>query len=141
SRRRHTRCLSDWSSDVCSSDLMDRLQQLTGAFGAFTQSRLATFHPGRTRRGSLVRPSGEGSLLSHEEIATLFHPPTATVAAEQMQTMQFRELEPPPAFLSGAEPEAVTLGRLLFREETRTIGMDADDRRRHLYVVGSTGAG
>src|ERR1039458_10439260 len=24
SRRRHTRCLSDWSSDVCSSDLMDR---------------------------------------------------------------------------------------------------------------------
>src|SRR5262245_62491340 len=25
SRRRHTRCLSDWSSDVCSSDLADRL--------------------------------------------------------------------------------------------------------------------
>src|SRR5258705_8264949 len=23
SRRRHTRCLSDWSSDVCSSDLAD----------------------------------------------------------------------------------------------------------------------
>src|SRR5947199_7689685 len=23
SRRRHTRCLSDWSSDVCSSDLYD----------------------------------------------------------------------------------------------------------------------
>src|SRR5437899_7426307 len=25
SRRRHTRCLSDWSSDVCSSDLKLRL--------------------------------------------------------------------------------------------------------------------
>src|SRR5947199_1744196 len=25
SRRRHTRCLSDWSSDVCSSDLFDEL--------------------------------------------------------------------------------------------------------------------
>src|ERR1039458_10529658 len=24
SRRRHTRCLSDWSSDVCSSDLFER---------------------------------------------------------------------------------------------------------------------
>src|SRR5437899_12658479 len=24
SRRRHTRCLSDWSSDVCSSDLLRR---------------------------------------------------------------------------------------------------------------------
>ncbi len=79
--------------------------------------------------------------MSHEEIATLFHPPTATVAAERMQTMEFRELEPPPNFLSGCEPDAVTLGQLLFRGDTRTIGMDADARRRHLYIVGSTGAG
>src|SRR5205814_7507000 len=27
SRRRHTRCLSDWSSDVCSSDLNDFREQ------------------------------------------------------------------------------------------------------------------
>src|SRR5258705_10190667 len=27
SRRRHTRCLSDWSSDVCSSDLCSSLPQ------------------------------------------------------------------------------------------------------------------
>src|SRR5438045_5662186 len=26
SRRRHTRCLSDWSSDVCSSDLLEAMQ-------------------------------------------------------------------------------------------------------------------
>src|SRR5262245_66562929 len=25
SRRRHTRCLSDWSSDVCSSDLLEEV--------------------------------------------------------------------------------------------------------------------
>src|SRR5262245_62731496 len=31
SRRRHTRCLSDWSSDVCSSDLA--LDWLLGAYG------------------------------------------------------------------------------------------------------------
>src|ERR1039458_10752601 len=32
SRRRHTRCLSDWSSDVCSSDLvvLDRVQTYFG---------------------------------------------------------------------------------------------------------------
>src|SRR5436853_1468797 len=28
SRRRHTRCLSDWSSDVCSSDLSCRIDDL-----------------------------------------------------------------------------------------------------------------
>src|ERR1039458_10647310 len=26
SRRRHTRCLSDWSSDVCSSDLFEQIR-------------------------------------------------------------------------------------------------------------------
>lgn len=119
----------------------DRLRQLAGAFGAFTQSRLARFHLGRVRRGTPINSGGQGSLLSNEEIATLFHPPTATVAAERMQTMEFRELEPPPNFLSGCEPEAVTLGQVLFRGDTRTIGMDAEARRRHLYVVGSTGAG
>src|SRR5438045_9257681 len=29
SRRRHTRCLSDWSSDVCSSDLLARIPAFT----------------------------------------------------------------------------------------------------------------
>src|SRR5262245_63585221 len=33
SRRRHTRCLSDWSSDVCSSDLATA-KQISGACSA-----------------------------------------------------------------------------------------------------------
>src|SRR5437899_4109428 len=33
SRRRHTRCLSDWSSDVCSSDLKMRLP--SGGMGTY----------------------------------------------------------------------------------------------------------
>src|SRR5205814_3902366 len=28
-RRRHTRCLSDWSSDVCSSDLLEGVAVIT----------------------------------------------------------------------------------------------------------------
>src|SRR5205814_7759792 len=30
SRRRHTRCLSDWSSDVCSSDLLSHVTAVAG---------------------------------------------------------------------------------------------------------------
>jgi len=45
----------------------ERLHQMAGAFGAFTQSRLATFHLGAIRRGDHYRPSGRGTLLSHEE--------------------------------------------------------------------------
>src|SRR5690349_22966253 len=33
SRRRHTRSLRDWSSDVCSSDLAARLERLADAGG------------------------------------------------------------------------------------------------------------
>src|SRR5690349_23119856 len=33
SRRRHTRSLRDWSSDVCSSDLVERVELLTEAGG------------------------------------------------------------------------------------------------------------
>src|SRR5205814_2744448 len=37
SRRRHTRCLSDWSSDVCSSDLNAKIQ--LGSAGYFEASQ------------------------------------------------------------------------------------------------------
>src|SRR5438034_174277 len=38
SRRRHTRSLCDWSSDVCSSDLDNRIKQVASArFGVTTQ--------------------------------------------------------------------------------------------------------
>jgi hypothetical protein len=111
---------------------VDRLLQMAGAFGAFTQSRLATFRLGRVRRGSPPRMSGRGSLMSHEELATLFHPPTATVAAEQMQTNDFAELEPPAKFYSGAEPGAVTIGRVLFREDNRLIGIVRKKLRKRL---------
>lgn len=120
---------------------LDRLREMAGAFGAFTQSRLATFRVRHVRKGVPKRPSRRGSLLSHEEIATLFHPPTTSVSAEKMRTTEFTELEPPPIFLTGTEPTAVTIGRVLFRDDERLIGIDEDARRRHVYVVGSTGAG
>src|SRR5205814_4477392 len=43
SRRRHTRCLSDWSSDVCSSDLNAPPPQaglITGAYGIVGTAKL-----------------------------------------------------------------------------------------------------
>src|SRR5438045_4538828 len=43
SRRRHTRCLSDWSSDVCSSDLPVDIIESYGADALrFTLTQMAT---------------------------------------------------------------------------------------------------
>src|SRR5947199_7059569 len=66
SRRRHTRCLSDWSSDVCSSDLGSR-----GSGGATPTggSLLGRRFPGsrsRTRRRGRSRWSQSCSARSEE---------------------------------------------------------------------------
>lgn len=119
----------------------DRLHALAGAFGAFTRSRLGMFRLGPVQRGCLRQSCGRGFLLSHEELATLWHPPTATVLAEQMQTTEFTELEAPGRFYSGEEEGAVIVGRIQFRDDRRVIGISQEDRRRHLYIVGKTGMG
>jgi hypothetical protein len=119
----------------------DRIRQMAGAFGAFVKSRLATFRMSRIHRGDVRQSRGRGFLLSHEELATLWHPPTATVVAEGMRMSEFTELEPPAHFYSDQDEGAVTLGRVRFRSDQRLIGIGRGDRRRHVYVVGSTGAG
>src|SRR5947199_199392 len=44
SRRRHTRCLSDWSSDVCSSDLIFWYQKLSQDIKTFEDSSVNWLH-------------------------------------------------------------------------------------------------
>ncbi len=120
----------------------ERLTAMVGAFGVFTKSRLATFHSSSLHRANLATPRGRGFLLSHEELATLWHPPTSTVLAEHMPTTAFTELEAPQEkFHSGEEEGGVTIGRICFRDDRRLIGLAQEDRRRHLYIVGKTGMG
>src|SRR5205814_6658522 len=52
SRRRHTRCLSDWSSDVCSSDLRALLRRACPSRqGRSTATGCAGGRPGWQRGG------------------------------------------------------------------------------------------
>src|SRR5438093_3064153 len=76
-RRRHTRLVSDWSSDVCSSDLGSGRVQ-----------------PGPAR-GSLGRADGHGDLLH------LPHPPHAPVRAVLAAHLAAR----PPGLLGGPDPD------------------------------------
>ncbi|MEX1026766.1 MAG: hypothetical protein WD049_01985, partial [Candidatus Paceibacterota bacterium] len=118
----------------------DRLRSMAGAFGAFTRSRLATFHATATRQGR-PRRHGPAFLLSHEELATLWHPPTASAAAERMKTIELTELEGPAVIQSEKEKGTVVLGRVRFRGDDRAASLALEDRRRHVYVVGKTGRG
>jgi hypothetical protein len=119
---------------------VERLQSLVGAFGAFTRSRLARFRPGPVRREGAARP-GPSFLCSHEELATLWHPPVAASGTEKLTTTAFTEFEAPAVLPDLGRPGAVTLGRVRFRSDARLVGLDLDARRRHVYVVGKTGMG
>ena len=60
---------------------------------------------------------------------------------ERMQASEFTELEAPAFFHSEKAEGAIMLGRVLFRDDRRSVVLALEDRRRHLYVVGKTGMG
>jgi hypothetical protein len=123
-----------------------KIETMLAAFASFTISRLSLFERSRIRihRGPLprLRPSRLRSFfLSHCELATLFHPATATAQTDQMARLPFTELPAPVNLASGEGECAVVLGSVRHRLDERTFGIEQEDRRRHLYVIGKTGMG
>src|SRR5262245_65354959 len=55
SRRRHTRCLSDWSSDVCSSDLADGVAVQLRRVGRHLQRLGRHVHRGEAHQLQVVQ--------------------------------------------------------------------------------------
>lgn len=120
------------------------LQNMASAFGQFSTPRLTAFRWKRVRRhrGLPKRFRGQGSLISTEELATLWHPATIGVRAPTMTTVQSREAEPPVHLPTPKEyPDLAVLGEAAFRSTRQLCGILPDDRRRHLYIAGKTGMG
>jgi hypothetical protein len=63
--------------------------------------------------------SAEPFLLSHEELATLWHPPTASVGGERVATMAYTERAPPATLPRTLHPGDTLLGRTSYRESAR----------------------
>src|SRR5215204_6857078 len=102
SRRRHTRSLCDWSSDVCSSDLDDivrRLAELAGIADAFTDvfGRVVET-PIETRRAILAafgfpaatEAEGRASLERLQALREGLIPPLVTLEANRPGSVRVR---------------------------------------------------
>src|SRR5438045_8913517 len=64
SRRRHTRCLSDWSSDVCSSDVNWRALGFTAAITLLTALLVGlapALHASRAELFAVLKDGARGS--------------------------------------------------------------------------------
>jgi hypothetical protein len=116
-----------------------RLQELAGSLGHFSSPRTAAFRIGRPARS---RRPGPTQLLSCEEVASLFHPPSQSVRAQTLARVDSREFEPPPHLAANAvRSDAVQFARTQFRSQQELVGLTTDDRRRHVAIIGKTGTG
>ncbi len=118
-----------------------KLTELAGAFAQFSVDDVSAFRLGRVRT---VRPwrrrATSLAFLTAEELATLWHPPTAEVHTSRREHVESRELEPPARLAStGPDRSLAVLGRLKFRSRHDIVGLSSQDRLRHLYIVGKTG--
>jgi len=121
-----------------------KLDELVGAIGQFSSPRLASFEPSRTRRHvpGRARHKRPWFLLSTEELATLWHPPTAGVRTETMARVESREMEPPAGLPRPSWDIGVTvLGQIVFRGRRELFGILPEDRLKHTFVIGRTGVG
>ena len=119
-----------------------KIEEVAGSFGQFSQAHLASFRLGRIRKGPLPRRFRcHRSLLSSEEIATLWHPPTATVQTPHLASVESREFPPPQILPTIDEAHTAVIGLACYRGREIPFGIKLDDRRRHLAMLGKTGMG
>src|SRR3989344_3896250 len=136
---------------VASAATLARAEEIVGSIeAAFLQFRdpgLNEFSvkplKGRDLKRGLYRFSfrvfdeRHSSVLSSEELTSIFHFPNVPVETPKLKVVKSREA-PPPVNLPG---EGVLIGYNLFRGEKRDAYITEDDRRRHFYIIGQTGTG
>src|SRR5204862_2350628 len=145
-RRRHTRSLRDWSSDVCSSDLIGRRVSALRQRGEPVPRPLALQHriadrvvysKVKQRFGGRLRFGISGGAPLSKEIGELFHAldmlilegwglTECTTAATVNRPRRFRFGTVGPA-MPGAEVKTDSEGELLIRSETIFAGYLKDE--------------
>lgn len=126
-----------------------KLREIVGAFKQFNFPHMNGFEIAEFVEAEMVlrryyrRMIRNAFVLNNEELATIYHLPNLTVKTPLIYWVKSRKLEPPadlPGEKSGKDLNTV-LGKTNFRGAKETFGIQSDDRRRHVYVIGKTGMG
>ncbi len=119
-----------------------RLEELVGAFGHVSSPRHASFTATEVRAARTAHPKGSipRYLLSTEEVATLFHPPTQVAQDARLDRVESRRFSPPPA-IQARRSDGACVGVVESQGRIERVRLPLDDRLRHLLVLGKTGTG
>ncbi len=127
-----------------------KLREIVGAFKQFNFPHLNGFEINRFLTGRLLvnaykkRLIDDGFVLNNEELATVYHMPNLRVKTPTIYWVKSRKLEPPadlPVPKSSKDESIATLGKTNYRGSQQVFGIQTDDRRRHIYIIGKTGMG
>lgn len=128
-------------------DAEDVLSTLEAAFHQFVNPGLNEFIPtkakGRWLREFIYQfafrlyDKKSSSRLNTEEIASIFHWPTAFTKSPIIHWLPARSAPPPP----NLPADGVVLGENLYQGNRALVRIQRPDRLRHIYVIGQTGTG
>lgn len=109
------------------------------------------WHPSRLKNAMLGRSkhfTPQGNILNVEELSTMFHFPTMKLATIPNISWHKTILSDPPETLPVSEgmtdeekADTNFFARAEFKNKPTVFGIKGKDRRRHVYVIGKTGAG
>lgn len=86
-----------------------------------------------------IFPQGNREMILNSiEMASIFHLPSqSSIPTSQVERQAMKQVDGPAKLVQ----EGVLIGVNYFRGEQKEIRLSVDDRRRHTYVIGSTGMG
>lgn len=76
-------------------------------------------------------------IFSTEELASVYHFPLSSTETPNIEWLKARTAPPP----VNIPTEGIILGENIYRGKRVLIKMSREDRRRHMYVIGTTGSG
>lgn len=128
-----------------------RLQALVGGFKQFNTINLNGFTntPVTSSEAGLeayqVRLfDGKGFVLNIEEMASLYHLPHTSVETPGVAYTNTKVGEPPsnlPTIINTPPEEISLFGTTTFRQGNIKFGINREDRKRHMYIIGKSGTG
>ncbi|OGH38937.1 MAG: hypothetical protein A2905_05725 [Candidatus Levybacteria bacterium RIFCSPLOWO2_01_FULL_36_10] len=127
------------SADAHLTNIASAFSQFT-SYNSFKKEKLRFYNRGRFMTDFLYRYLplfGSGSVLTTEELATVFHFPNKSVETPHIKWLNARTA-PPPADIPTS---GLYIGKSVYRSITKPIHIQQDDRRRHMYIIGKTGTG
>jgi hypothetical protein len=122
------------------------LLNITNAFSQYTAQesgnafrRRRIYRPSSFTRDFIFRHFRESEkfILNTEEVTSLYHLPLPSMETPNILWLQARSA-PPPVNLPN---EGIVLGTSVYRGVKRDVRIKRDDRRRHVYIIGTTGSG